>query len=89
MMTWLLFAVILPITARADMNDCQKIASQDQKNYCLASYSGSATFCDRIRGYELRTHCMRLVIDRQRRATYQTPKPPEKEETNEPTTSGH
>lgn len=86
---WKLLWAIMPTVVLADMNDCQKIANQDQKNYCMASYSGSALFCDRIRGYEQRTQCMRIVIDRQRQATYQTLRPPQKETKNEPTTSGH
>jgi hypothetical protein len=79
-MMWILLWVLLPVVTHADMNDCQKIANQDQKQYCLASYSGSATFCDRIVSYDLRTQCMRLVVNRQRQATYQTAKPPQKEE---------
>ena len=86
---WRLLWVIMPLSVLADMNDCQKEANQDKKNYCLASYSGSALFCDRIKSYELRNSCMRIVIARQREATYQTPKPPSKETKNEPTTSGH
>lgn len=76
---WRLLWVLLPAVSYADMNDCQKLNNQDQKNYCLAFYSGSATFCDRIRGYELRTQCMRIVVSRQRQATYQTPAPPSKQ----------
>jgi len=87
---WQLFGVLLlPVVAHADMNDCQKITEPDRKNYCLATYSGSAAFCDRIKSYEYRTQCMRMVIARQREATYQTPRPPKKEEKNESTTSGH
>ena len=47
----------------------------------MASYSGSAAFCDKIKSYESRTQCMRMVITRQREAAYQTPQPPKKEET--------
>jgi hypothetical protein len=47
----------------------------------MASYSGSAAFCDKIKGYEYRTQCMRMVVVKQREATYQTPKPPKKEKT--------
>lgn len=86
---WRLLWALLPAVSYADMNDCQKMSNQDQKNYCLASYSGSATFCDRIKGYELRTQCMRIVVARQRQNVYQTPRPPEKETKDEPTTSGH
>ena len=86
---WILLWALLPTVVHADMNDCQKMSNQDQKNYCLASYSGSATFCDQIKGYELRTQCMRIVVARQRQNVYQTPRPPEKETKDEPTTSGH
>lgn len=78
---WQLLWVFLPVAAHADMNDCVNIADQNKKNYCLASYSGSAAFCDKINSYEYRTQCMRMVIARQREATYQTPRPPTKEET--------
>lgn len=78
---WRLLWVFLPVVAHADMNDCQKISNQDRKNYCLASYSGSATFCDKIKSYEYRTQCMRMVIARQRESAYQTPQLPKKEET--------
>jgi hypothetical protein len=77
---WRLLGILLPVVAHADMNDCVKESNLDKKNYCMASYSGSAAFCDRIKSYESRTQCMRMVIARQREATYQTPKPPTKEE---------
>ena len=86
---WRLLWVLVPVVAHADMNDCQKINEPDRKNYCMATYSGSAGFCDKIRSYEYRTQCMRIVIDQQRRATYQTPRPPTKEERNESTTISH
>ena len=78
---WQLLWVLLPVVAHADMNDCVKESSPDKKNYCLASYAGSAAFCDKINSYEYRTQCMRMVIAKQREATYQTPRPPTKEET--------
>jgi hypothetical protein len=63
------------------MSECMSIADQNKKNYCMASYSGSAAFCDKIKSYEYRTQCMRMVIARQREAAYQTPKQPKKEPT--------
>ena len=78
---WQLLWVFVPFVAHADMNDCVNITDQNKKNYCLASYSGSAAFCDKITSYEYRTQCMRMVIARQREATYQTPRPPTKEKT--------
>jgi hypothetical protein len=47
----------------------------------MASYSGSAAFCDKIKSYESRTQCMRMVIAKQRESAYQTPKQPKKEPT--------
>ena len=55
----------------------------------MASYSGSAAFCDKIKSYESRSQCMRMVVAKQRQAAYQTPQLPKKEEKNEFTTSGH
>jgi hypothetical protein len=78
---WQLLWVFVPVMAHADMSECMNIADQNKKNYCMASYSGSAAFCDKIKGYEYRTQCMRMVVVKQREATYQTPKPPSKEET--------
>jgi hypothetical protein len=85
----LLGVLLLPVVAHADMNECARESNLDKKNYCMAKYSGSAAFCDRIRAYEYRTQCMRMVIAKQREITYQTPRPPKKEEKNEPTTSSH
>ena len=78
---WLLLWVFVPVMAHADMSECMNIVDQNKKNYCMASYSGSAGFCDKINSYEYRTQCMRMVIAKQRQATYQTPQPPKKEET--------
>lgn len=78
---WPLLWVFVPVMAHADMSECINIADQNKKNYCMASYSGSAAFCDKIQSYEYRTQCMRMVIDKQRKAAYQTPRPPTKEET--------
>jgi len=36
----------------------------------MASYSGSAGFCDKIKSYEFRTQCMRMVIAKQRQVQY-------------------
>jgi len=78
---WRLLWVFVPVMAHADMSECMNIADQNKKNYCMASYSGSAAFCDKIKGYEYRTQCMRMVVTKQREATYQPPKPPTKEKT--------
>ena len=78
---WRYLLVLLPVVAHADMSECMNIADQNKKNYCMASYSGSAAFCDKINSYEYRTQCMRMVIAKQREAAYQTPRPPTKEKT--------
>ena len=78
---WRLLWVLLPGVAHADMNDCVRESSLDKKNYCMASYSGSAAFCDKINSYEYRTQCMRMVVAKQRQSAYQVPKPPKKETT--------
>jgi hypothetical protein len=76
---WRLLWVFMPFVAHADMNDCVREPNPDKKNYCMASYSGSGTFCDNIKSYEYRTQCMRMVVAAQRRNVYQTPAPPKKE----------
>ena len=80
-MMWPLLWILLPVVAQADMSECMNIADQNKKNYCMASYSGSAAFCDKITSYEYRTQCMRMVVAKQRKSAYQTPQPPKKEET--------
>jgi hypothetical protein len=50
----------------ADVSECNMKKSRDERLYCLAGYSGSATFCDQITSYELRTTCYRLVVRKQR-----------------------
>jgi hypothetical protein len=79
---WQLLWVLLPVVAHADMSECMNIADQNKKNYCMASYSGSAAFCDKITSYEYRTQCVGMVIAKQRESAYQTPKQPKKETTN-------
>ena len=80
-MMWKYLLVLLPVVAHADMNDCVNIADQNKKNYCMATYSGSSTFCEKIQHFGDRTQCMRMVVAAQRRNVYQTPQPPKKEET--------
>jgi hypothetical protein len=62
------------------MNDCAKTTDISEKNYCMAKYSGSATFCDKIKSYELRTQCMRMVVMKQREVQYSTVKPKEEKQ---------
>jgi hypothetical protein len=61
----LMIMVITPALAE-QMSDCLKIQNQNDKNYCMAIYSGSATYCDKVIGYEKRRECMRKVIAKQR-----------------------
>lgn len=75
----ILSLLFVSVSVNSDMNDCSKINIQDDKNYCLASYAGSATFCDKIKNYGLRTQCMRMVIAKQRQMQYGTTKPKEGE----------
>ena len=75
----LILLFLLSTSAYADMSECMNIPIQDKKNYCMASYSGSAAFCDKIKGYEYRTQCMRMVIAKQRQVQY-GPTPPKEEE---------
>jgi hypothetical protein len=66
----LILLLFLTPAAYADMSKCMNMPHQDKKNYCMASYSGSAGFCDKIKSYEFRTQCMRMVIAKQRQVQY-------------------
>ena len=79
-MMWLLLA-LLPVAAHADLSQCLTMQNPDQKYMCMATYSGSSTFCEKIQHFGDRTQCMRMVVAAQRRNVYQTPKPTPKEET--------
>ena len=63
-------AVILTafsVTAEAaDISECNLKKTEDDRLECLAGYSGSAAFCDKIRNWERRQHCVRGVIRKQR-----------------------
>lgn len=50
----------------ADISECNMKKTADDKWECMASYSGSAAFCDRIQNWERRQHCVRGVIRKQR-----------------------
>jgi len=50
----------------ADMSECANKKTLDERNYCMARYSGSATFCDRITNYAPRTECYTMVVRKQR-----------------------
>ena len=75
----ILSLLFIPIFTLSDMSECAKMYGQDDKNYCMAKYAGSATFCDKIKSYERRTQCMRMVVEKQREIQYGTNKPKEGE----------
>ena len=65
-----------------DMAECAKLEDKDKKNYCMASYAASGTYCDMIKNYELRRDCMSKVVKKQRELSYKVvnkPKPAEEE----------
>jgi len=66
----ILSLLLLPIVTTSDMNDCVRMTNQDKKNFCMASYSGSSTFCDKIKNFGDRTQCMRMVVAKQRQSQY-------------------
>ena len=70
----ILSLLLIPIITKSDMSECMNMQNQDKKNMCMASYSGSATFCDKIKNFGDRTHCMRMVIAKQRTSQYGTTK---------------
>lgn len=75
----ILSLLFIPIFTLSDMSECAKLSVQDEKNYCMAKYAGSATFCDKIKSFEKRSQCMRMVIAKQREIQYGTNKPKEGE----------
>jgi hypothetical protein len=48
---------------------------KDKKHFCLASYAGSGTYCDKIANGERRRECMFKVVRLQRDVTYKAVKP--------------
>ena len=50
----------------ADISECNMKKTEDDRAECMAGYSGSALFCDKIKNWERRSHCVRLVIRKQR-----------------------
>jgi hypothetical protein len=75
----ILLLFLLSISTYADISECSKTNIQDDKNYCMAKYAGSATFCDKIKSYGLRNQCMRMVVDIQRKSQYGIPPKEQKE----------
>lgn len=76
----ILLLLLISTNAYSDMNDCAKITNLDDKNYCMATYSGSSTFCEKLKSFERKTQCMRMVVAFQRKAQYSTIKQKEKQE---------
>ena len=76
-------AVAWPTWLRAgDMAECAKIEDKDKRNYCMANYAASGTYCDMIKSYEMRRDCMSKVVQKQRELSYKVvkkPKPTEEE----------
>ena len=65
-----------------DMSECSKIQDKDKRNYCMASYAASGTYCEMIKSYEMRRDCMSKVVQKQRELSYKIvkkTKPPEEE----------
>lgn len=54
------------VASAADISECNMKKTADDRWECMASYSGSALFCDRISNWERRQHCVRGVIRKQR-----------------------
>jgi hypothetical protein len=65
-MKFLLLALFPLFVHAKGLDSCLRIVNQNEKNLCMAAYSGSALFCDRITSYEKRQECMRVVIRKQR-----------------------
>jgi 23S rRNA A2030 N6-methylase RlmJ len=67
---------LLPMVSHAgDMSECAKMEDKDKKHFCLASYAGSGTYCDKIANGERRRECMFKVVRLQRAVTYKAVKP--------------
>jgi hypothetical protein len=78
----ILFASAMSSSFAGDMAECAKIENKDKRNYCLAGYAASGTYCDMIKSYEMRRDCMSKVVQKQRELSYKIvkkTKPPEEE----------
>jgi hypothetical protein len=61
-----ILAVLATPAVQGDMSECSNKKTLDERNRCMAKYSGSATFCDRITNYGPRTECYTMVVRKQR-----------------------
>ena len=62
----LILTVFTTIAQAADISECNMKKTEDDRAECMAGYSGSAAFCDKIKNWERRQHCVRAVIRKQR-----------------------
>ena len=79
---YLFFALAMSASHAGDMAECSKLADNDKKAFCMASYAASGTYCDQIKNSEMRRDCMFKVVKKQRELSYKVgikPKPPEEE----------
>ena len=62
----LVLTAFTTLAQAADISECNMKKTEDDRAECMAGYSGSAAFCDKIKNWERRQHCVRLVIRKQR-----------------------
>ena len=61
-----ILTVFTTLAEAADISECKLKKTADDRWECMAGYSGSAAFCDKIKNWERRQHCVRAVIRKQR-----------------------
>ena len=61
-----ILTVFTTLAEAADVSECNMKKTEDDRAECMAGYSGSAAFCDKIKNWERRQHCVRAVIRKQR-----------------------
>jgi len=69
-----LFLVSSSVAFAEDLSSCTLKKLADEMNYCKASFSGSATFCDMIKNGEKKRECYFMVVKIQRNNAYQIKK---------------
>jgi hypothetical protein len=79
--------VLVPVVAHADMSECINIADQNKKNYCMASYSGSAAFCDKIKVTNIEHSACEWLLSNNEKPPTKPLNHPQRKKQNEPTTS--
>ena len=78
--TLLGLSLTVGVAHAGDMAECSKMQDKDKKHFCLASYAGSGTYCDKISNGEMRRDCMFKVVRLQRDIAYKPTKPKAAEE---------